>query len=233
MATWEEHQQGNISGNTLYLDGRILHHIPQSVCDNRHGLFYLHIQDNYLKDLSPIACAYKLQQLYAWSNEIEILPDFSRLPNLKSVDLRRNKIQTLPESIGNLTKLRNLSLHLNSLHSLPESFASLSSLEELDLGRNLFTHIPKSIRKLKSLKSLKLQGNSIETFSLEEGDLENLEVLDLNNCGLKELPQEITYLKKLRKISLRSNLLQSLPLRITSDLPRVEIDTWNNPLRMN
>ena len=45
---------------------------------------------------------------------------------LKSWDLRRKGLTTLPESIGDLTLSVNLSLSGNQLRTLPESFGSLT-----------------------------------------------------------------------------------------------------------
>ena len=47
-----------------------------------------------------------------------------------------NKLETLPESIGNLKSLERLNLYGNQLLELPESIINLTSLKILELKKN-------------------------------------------------------------------------------------------------
>ncbi len=51
------------------------------------------------------------------------------------LDLRNNQLTTLPESIGNLTKLKYIKLDDNQLTTLPESIGNLTQLNQLDLNK--------------------------------------------------------------------------------------------------
>jgi Leucine-rich repeat (LRR) protein len=76
-------------------------------------------------------------------------------------------LQELPEAMGNLQNLKNLSLqYCKRLKKLPNSIRKLKKLENLNLGFCSFTKLPKSL-----------------------GGLQMLVVLDLESCvQLKKLP---------------------------------------------
>jgi len=60
--------------------------------------------------------------------------------------LYTNRLQTLPNEIGQLQNLRVLALYENALNSLPESLANLKNLEFLDIRHNKLTEVIDSIR---------------------------------------------------------------------------------------
>jgi len=57
------------------------------------------------------------------------------------LDLKKNKIQALPASIGKLEKLTSLSLDDNQLTVVPASFKTLKNLTELSMGKNKISAI--------------------------------------------------------------------------------------------
>jgi Leucine-rich repeat (LRR) protein len=62
--------------------------------------------------------------------------------------------RTIPESIGNLTKLKKLGLYGNEISSLPGSIQNLAGLEELYVDLNPIERLPDDIARLKNLKLL-------------------------------------------------------------------------------
>ncbi len=84
-------------------------------------------------------------------------------------------LRSIPDTIGNLSNLRELDLSDNNLETLPESIGYLKKLEELYLsGNRNFRRLPDSI-----------------------GDLENLETLELEETNLESLPESMGKLTKL------------------------------------
>lgn len=71
-------------------------------------------------------------------------------------------IKKIPESIGNLKKLKEIVIYGSPLESLPETIGELTSLEKLILNNNKLTTLPISIEKLTQLKELDLQYNPIK-----------------------------------------------------------------------
>jgi len=62
------------------------------------------------------------------------LPEsIGRLSRLRELHLRNNKLASLPESVGELRELRQIDLRGNPLTGLPVSIAGLPRLDKLDL----------------------------------------------------------------------------------------------------
>ena len=90
-------------------------------------------------------------------------------------------LQSLPDSIGNLTKLRILDLSSNDLRELPDSIGNLKNLEELYLSKNYqFSKLPDSIGNLENLKILELNGTNLSTLPESMGSLANLKDLSFS-----------------------------------------------------
>ena len=67
----------------------------------------------------------------------------------------------MPEEIGQLTSLENLDLRFNRLTSLPTSIGDLINLKFLNINLNRLASLPESIGQLTNLKGLSLPGNYI------------------------------------------------------------------------
>lgn len=97
---------------------------------------------------------------------VEIPEWIGEMTSLTKIDFTcdgnyKGKITALPDSIGNLIYLEELSLSGNQLTALPESMGNLIHLKSLYLSNNQIAEIPESMWAL-SLESLSLSGNPIE-----------------------------------------------------------------------
>ncbi|MFX1410032.1 MAG: leucine-rich repeat domain-containing protein, partial [Promethearchaeota archaeon] len=80
--------------------------------------------------------------------------------HILALDLAGQKINTIPHSVGLLSKLEHLNLWNNNLISLPESIEALSKLKSLYLDWNNFKIIPEiKWERLRSLNKLNLNNN--------------------------------------------------------------------------
>jgi len=94
------------------------------------------------------------------NNQLSSLPELiGNLTLLEELTLKNNKLTTVPESLGNLTSLEELWLNNNQLTTLPESIVNLKSLKFLNLEKNQLTNLPGSMWKFKSLERLELRDN--------------------------------------------------------------------------
>jgi hypothetical protein len=151
-------------------------------------------------------------------------PEFAEL---KSLDLSRNELETLPIQICNLSKVKILMiancqlieiLDLTNLSQLTELQAAHNLLENgkimglppclsrCDLSFNRYFIFPCELTGLSNLKELNLSNNALELLD-GIGVLVTLTHLYLDHNRLREVPIEIENLSQLKLLSLKFNLL--------------------------
>ncbi|CAL9760045.1 unnamed protein product [Musa acuminata subsp. burmannicoides] len=83
---------------------------------------------------------------------------YTNLRCLRVLDLRRNELTELPDSIGNLIHLRYLNLLGTQIERLPESLSSLYNLQLLELGDcKKLVELPRGMSNLINLRYLGLR----------------------------------------------------------------------------
>ncbi|KAI9122612.1 hypothetical protein K1719_006452 [Acacia pycnantha] len=160
----------------------------------------------YLKTLSIFNC-------FVASPIILPATLFGSLSSLEHLALQSNPSLSgeLPSSLGQVPRLRVLSLSQNSLQGqIPAQIGGLVWLEQLDLSyNNLSGQIPKEIGDLKRMAILDLSGNEIEGHLPDSlGQLKDLQKIDLNSNRLTgEVPSVLGKLKRLVLLDLSHNFL--------------------------
>ena len=86
-----------------------------------------------------------------------ILSSYSleELSNLQSLNLRNNKLESVPKELGNLINLQYLSLYNNKLESVPKELGNLINLQRLYLSNNNLESVPKEIRDIPGIRIYK------------------------------------------------------------------------------
>ena len=160
-----------------------------------------------------------LTRIYSTS-PLQSLPDtIGNLTNLTELTMECNELTCLPDSLADLTNLRTLSLGGVELTSLPDWIGDLTSLRELAIGGKALTKLPESIHNLTELTKLELFRSGLLD-SIKNMDLSQLTNLNLYKSNLTMLPDWIGNLSHLQEINLEENPLNSSEKeRIPSLLP--------------
>ena len=158
-------------------------------------------------------------RLNAADNEFERLPE-----EVFPLENGRGADESQPREAV-FAGLEVIDLHGNRLSSLPEGFGRLSRLTVLNLSRNkLGNSAFEIISRINSLKDLRLAENALEgTLPETISCIEDIELLDLQSNKLTELPSSLGKLSKLKTINVSNNRLAALPLEAIFDLPITEI----------
>jgi Leucine-rich repeat (LRR) protein len=133
---------------------------------------------------------------------IKYLPNnIGKLTQLKWLILNDCLIDSLPQSIGNLSKLEYIDLCLesrqfsfkNKMKLLPSSFANLQNLQYLYLCRNSFIKFPEEICRLKHLRGLNIAKNAIDSIPNCICNLDNVRIsydyerINIDKISCKEI----------------------------------------------
>jgi len=139
-----------------------------------------------------------------------------KLTNLQQISLARNNLSgAIPKSFGDLVNLFHLNLDQNKLAgAIPADLGKMANLLTLALGVNqLEGPIPPELGSLSNLYSLAMSSNQLSgPIPTELGKLTNLFSLFLDNNKLTgAVPLSFVNLTKLQTLFLSNNQLEDLP----------------------
>uniref|UniRef100_A0A8P4G0H2 Leucine-rich repeat-containing protein 40 n=1 Tax=Dicentrarchus labrax TaxID=13489 RepID=A0A8P4G0H2_DICLA len=138
-----------------------------NLCNNKlssmpSNVKLLDCSNNQLTDIpASLSEMLAMEQLYLRHNKLCLLPKLPA-PVLKELYVGNNQIEQLEmEQLACLTAISLLELRDNKIKTLPEEITLLSTLTRLDLTNNDITTLPASLSLLPNLKVLLLEGNPL------------------------------------------------------------------------
>lgn len=140
----------------------------------------------------------KVYQLRLKKKKLKQIPSevFTSFPNLSSLDLSHNLIDSIPASLGNLVNLKYLNLSHNKISLFPAELGSLAQLQKLVVNNNNIEALPSSIGNLQKLEYIDLWSNELGSIPEEIKNISgNLKTLDLRAI-LFDIDQQ----KKIREL---------------------------------
>ncbi|XP_022700522.1 leucine-rich repeat-containing protein 40-like isoform X2 [Varroa jacobsoni] len=125
----------------------------------------LDVSNNMLTELPEgLGRCSHLEQLIIRQNKLTSLPQFVRENHLKELCASFNAIEEFtPEHCETFVVLKILDLRGNKLQSVPEAITNIQGLERLDLSNNDLRSLPYSIGALNHMNSLLVEGNPLRS----------------------------------------------------------------------
>ncbi|XP_022530888.2 leucine-rich repeat-containing protein 40 isoform X1 [Astyanax mexicanus] len=152
----------------LNLSFNSLKSLPSAISEMKN-LRMLDCSRNQLESVPPVlAQMASLEQLYLRHNKLRFLPELPSCKTLKELHCGNNQIEVLEAAhLKHLSALSVLELRDNKVKSLPEEITLLQGLQRLDLTNNDLSSIPCGLGNLPKLTSLTLEGNPLRTIRRE------------------------------------------------------------------
>ena len=173
----------------------------------------LNMTDNHITSLPRNAFSHltRVQTIYLNRNRISSVDPtaFSGL-YLYTLDLSHNQLQTVPESLKNLNRLRELRLEFNPIKQFQPSvefFAYLgSTLQALHFGSPDLQAWPAHLNLMRYLKTLSVHGFKMTSLPQDAfNGLSNLQNLNLENTGLPGIPASVCNIHTLKSLNFTAN----------------------------
>jgi hypothetical protein len=165
-----------------------------------------------------------LQRLFLSSNQLISLPsEIGYLPNLYDLGLANNLLTCLPAAMANLP-LWFLNLRNNRLTSIPAFIWQFKILSDVCLSGNQLEEISPEIGQMKHLQHLNVSNNRLTSLPFEVGELTQLETLQIGGNSFFSLPRKMGELPKLEisenELALNLSLVWRALKKLPSDLAK-------------
>jgi hypothetical protein len=119
-------------------------------------------------------------KLFSWIKNNSLEDRFDEvLENTEYLDLSWTEIETIPNEISRLKKLKSINLQNSAFKKLPDSIIELEYLESIDLKFSDVEHLPENISSMKRLEYLNLDCSNVSSVPEEVGDMTTLNFLQL------------------------------------------------------
>jgi Leucine-rich repeat (LRR) protein len=212
--------------------------LPEYMGDLRK-IEFIYAQHNDIDKMPDLEGCEHLQELHISNNFIKEIPDrfFEKLPNLKVLDMRDNKIEKLPDDVSMLQSLMRLDISNNSLVNLPNSLCNLAHLVSLQVDGNPIKSIRRDViqcgtqRILKTLRDRDRGGGDgpsriiLSPTTIPEGSpfpdkyqLKKTRSLALCGKGVTEVPEQVfldAVEADISVVDFSKNKLKNLPEGLT------------------
>jgi Leucine-rich repeat (LRR) protein len=190
----------------LYLQSNKIERVSKKIAQ-LSKLKKLRLNGNKISDITSICSIPNLMELEIGRNEIKSIPnEIGNLKKLRKLDLGNiffsNEIENVSNQIGLLENLEMLSIHGARLMMLNEPLGELVKLRDLSIRNSQVKEIRFVFDKLQNLEVLDFTNNNISSLSSNLSKAVNLKSIYLDNNPIKEFPESILNLPKLKIIGI-------------------------------
>ncbi|SCV03528.1 LAMI_0H08878g1_1 [Lachancea mirantina] len=198
---------------------------PEVIC-HCTSLLQIDLSYNKIPNVPPsVNGLVKLAKMNLSNNRITQLADLVGMTNLRTLNLKHNRINSVKLNAPNL---QNLFLSDNRISVFDDKLLRLRTLE---IQENPITAIAYRGELLENLTTLSLNKAKLSSLAPEIlFKLPNLEKLELNENNLTQIPPEIKNLSRLVYLSAARNKLEGLPEELTELKNLKTLDVHSNNL---
>ncbi len=182
---------------------------------------------NLKKIPSGLETLLKIKTLDLSNNPIGTMPILNA-QRLENLNLSNCDLAQYPMEVEKCySNLNTLDVSKNKIDSLPPCIVCMQKLNYLDASNNLFEKIPDALLKLKELTSLKISHNKIESIPLNMAHLAMLSGLDVSHNKITDVPPTFINMANLTQLNLSENKIEVLPT-LLAQLPKLSELTMDN-----
>ena len=127
------------------------------------AIHHIKAYGNLFTQIPSLAAFRGLETIDLSRSNIETIEDMevSQLFNLKSLNLSRNNLKSLPKEISRLVSLERLLVDRNQLQTFPENMGNMRSLKLLDASHNQLIEVGSLLDRIPALEDLNLSSNPL------------------------------------------------------------------------
>lgn len=167
--------------------------------------------------------------------ELEAFTHLEKL-SVRGIDFSNEAYaQALSKLLPKLERLTSLDISFCKLQQMPQTVFQLSKLQELYMSGNQFEELPHSDwARLPALRTLFLGYNKIsiltESFFRALAEVGSLYTLDLGGFKMEEVPEWLPLLRQVKSMGLQNNEISYLPQEMLEMTLLVSLNVSNNKL---
>ena len=152
----------------------------------------------------------ELKIINASYNQLQSIPvNLFKLQLLGKIVFHHNKITQLPVHLG--TSLGHIELQYNKLECLPDSIGECIGLNYLNVSYNNLTVLPDSLVKCRNLITLECMNNKLQgNLNIDFSGFDKMESFDASNNKLTGFDISLLNMKNIKRIGLRYNLIRNI-----------------------
>lgn len=187
----------------------------------------LHVHRNPIKFLKGVLQLPALTVCDLRLNAIETIDEefLSASPELQHLLLSGNYIQHLPNRLfENTRQLKTVEIRNNRITAINSLFHGLRDLQTLDLSHNMITDVEMLLKsKMPYLQIINFEGSRLGVIREFEPSYEAIEVLLLGDCGITEVePGAFKALENMIRLTLSNNSISRLDESVFSKDSKLE-----------